>query len=163
MNINTVNSHNINKLQNLSAMESGLNVDKQTVENKGNNTNELQGSISLTGQVTSYITSLPEAQQQEIKGYLQSTQEAKANGTFNIETSINNAPDAFNDLVNKFNLSDEDKLNIISKGITESNVSLPAQSNLPGASVYADIAKNTAADSSIFDKFISLFSSDSKE
>lgn len=161
MNINTVNSQSLNKVQNLSAIESGPNVDKKAAEDKGNKINDLQSNISLTGQVTSYLANLPETQQQEIKGYLQSTHEAKANGNFDIESSINGAPDAFNDLVNKFNLSDEDRLDIISDGVTGSIASLPTPSMLSGASVYADIAENTKESSSIFDKFTSLFSSDS--
>ncbi len=162
MNINTANNHSVNQIQSLSAIESGANTDKQVIKKENNNINELQGNISLTGQVTSYISNLPEAQQKDIKEYLQSTQEAKANGTFDIKTSINEAPEAYNDLVDKFNLGD-DKLNILSKGINENNSNSPTKSNLSGASFYMNIAESTAEDSSIFDTFISLFSSDTEE
>lgn len=161
MNINTVNAQSLNKVQNLSTIESGLKVDKKVAEDNGNMINGSQNHISLTGKVTSYLANLPETQQQEIKSYLQSTLEAKANGNFDIESSINDAPDAFNDLVNKFNLHDEDRLDIISDGVKGSIASSPTPSKLSGASVYADIAENTKESSSIFDKFTSLFSSDS--
>lgn len=165
MNINSINSQSINQMQGEQNTEQGKNNNKTGVLEVGGKSNEHKVNISQVGQVGSYIANLPEAQQQEIKGYIQSVQAAKEDGTFDIASSLNEAPAAFNELTNKLNLNHEDTLNLMSeqkpKGIASSSVEGGKQ---PELSAYTDVAAQTENNdsNSIFGMFTSLFSSDSE-
>lgn len=166
MNINAINNPNTSQIQSLLAVESEQNLPKNGSLEKVLKTGENEINISRSGQVGSYIASLPEAQQQEIKEYIQSVREEKANGNFDIETSITNAPEAFNNLANQLNLTSEDALNIMSAKPIKNIPSLSTEQAKPASiSVYTDVAAQAATstdNNSIFDMFTSLFASDSK-
>jgi hypothetical protein len=168
MNINTTNNQSINQIQSLQAIASEQSSQKNSELEKSTKTNEHEINISKAGQVSAYIDNLPEAEQQELKGYLQSIREAKSNGSFDIESSINNAPAEFNELVNKLNLNGEDVLDnmseVLPKGKGAASFAIEGEKS-PGISSYTDIAAQTTdnKDSSIFDKLASFFSSDTKE
>ncbi len=166
MNINTTNSQHTNQIQSLLAVESEQNIHKNGALEKGVKTNGGEINISRAGQVGSYIASLPEAEQQEIKEYMQSVREEKANGNFDIATSISNAPEAFNNLASQLNLASADALDIMSAKPIKNTTSSPTeQVKPPSISAYADVAAQATTNTgsnSVFEMFSSLFSSDSK-
>lgn len=164
MNVNAMNTQSINQMNNLSVIKSEQNIEKEIVLEQRDKSTE-QGSISKTGQVASHIANLPEAEQQEVKSYLKSVSESKANGGFDKEASIQHAPQAFKDLSSQLSLDSEDALTVIFDKSQKSTEGLTnGQAKLTGTSAYAEVAQQTDANkgnSSIFDKFTSLFASDS--
>jgi hypothetical protein len=166
MNINAANSQNISQIQNVQAIDPIRRSYENGELETGAQANKQEVSISQTGQISSYIANLPEDEQQEIKQYLESTREAKADGSFDIEASINNAPEAFNNLVKQLNLDSEEMLNVMSEKPPKPMVNASAESTKPpGISTYADIAEQTESNesNSLSDMFSSFFSSNSKE
>ncbi|MGV2873621.1 hypothetical protein [Colwellia sp. E150_009] len=151
MNINSANTQNINQIQNLDTVATGNDANdanKVGVLEKGINTNEHEVSISKTGQIGSYIANLPEEQQQEIKGYLQSIREAQSNGSFDLQTSIDNAPEAFNNLLSQLNISGEEVLGN-TPDMQPKNLSKLSSEHgqAAGISVYADVAAQSKINS----------------
>lgn len=164
MNINSTNTQSLNQIQSLQAVEARRDTNKIETMEKGINTGEHEVSISKAGQVGSYIANLPEEQQQEIKGYLQSIREAKENGSFDLEVSISNAPEAFNNLASQLDISSEEALGVMSDRQPKELSKLSAEhQKVPGISVYADVAaqsKTNSEKNSFVEMFTSLFSSE---
>jgi len=164
MNVNAMNTQSINQMNTLSTIKSEQGIEKDSVLEKGVKDVD-RGSISQAGQVASYMANLPEAEQQEIKSYIQTVSEDKANGSFDIESSIKTAPKAFKDLSSQLKLNSEDALTVMTEKSPNNTESLSrGQTKLTGISAYADVAQQTDANrgkGSILDKFTSLFSSDS--
>jgi hypothetical protein len=165
MNINTANSQNISQIQNVQAID----PIQRSYENSESTTeaqaNKQEVSISQAGQISSYIANLPAEQQQEIKDYLQSTRQAKADGSFDIEASINNAPEAFNDLAKQLSLGSEEALNVMAeKPPKPMHNSSGEGAKLSGISTYTDIAAQTENNqgNSLTDMFSDLFSDDTE-
>lgn len=165
-----MNSQSINQMQNLQTIKS----DQKGHENgasenialgQGGKVNTQEVSISKAGQIGSYIANLPEAQQKEIKSFMQEVQAAKAGGSFDIESSMSNAPAAFKGLADQFNLNNEDALALVSENTANEVASLPNEgAKKSGVSAYTDVAAQTKGNEggSVLDMFSSIFSSDAK-
>ncbi len=160
MNINAMNSNSINQISSSPLAKPEQNSHKIGLL-KQDNVPEV--NISQKGQAGSYVANLPETQQQEIKGYMQSVRAAKANGNFDIKASVNNAPKAFNGLAEQLNLTNKDALGLVSAKPPQESTSSPArQAKSPEISAYAEIAAQTTESDSIFDSFTSFFTSDAE-
>ena len=148
MNINSANTQSINQIQNLNTIATGSDANKVGVQEKGINTNKQEVSISKAGQIGSYIANLPEEQQQEIKGYLQSIREAQNNGSFDLQASIDNAPEAFNNLLSQLNISSKEVLGN-TPDMQPKNLSKQSAEHgqAAGISVYADVAAQSKINS----------------
>jgi hypothetical protein len=163
MNINSMNSHGINQLQSMQALGAEQSLPQKTAITAEAPTGQNKVNISQAGQVGSYMANLPKEQQQEVKDYLQSVREAKADGSFDIAASIKDAPAAFNDLAKQLNLSNEETLDVMAKMPAKGPKGTVAeQAKAPGVAAYADVAAQTKDSGSIIDRFTSLFSSDTK-
>lgn len=163
MNINTANSNSINQIQNSPLVKPEQNSHKIGLSKPDTKTNSHEVNISQKGQVGSYVANLPETQQQEIKGYMQSVRTAKANGNFDVKASANDAPKAFNGLAKQLSLTSEDALGQLSaKPPQESTTSTAKQAKSPEISAYAEVAAQTTKSDSIFDTFASFFTADSE-
>lgn len=164
MNINSSNTQSINQIQNLQTIDLGRSTNKSGTMAQEVNKAEHQVSISKVGQVGSYIANLPEEQQVEIKDYLQSIRTAKENGSFDIQASINSAPEAFNILATELNISSEEALTVMSEKPPKHFPKSTAETEKStGISAYADVAAQSKTNNekgSIFEMFTSLFSND---
>ena len=166
MNIASLNTSNSEQIRNITANkhdgpEQGINVSAGKA-----NVNTDKVNLSTFGMVNNHIAGLSKGEQQEIKSYINDIKMQKANGTFDIKSSIDNAPDAVKQIANQLNLSTEDVLNMeANKGGHLDRDSKPGESSSAQLSAYTDVVKesnNQTKESSIFDVFSSWFSDDEK-
>jgi len=163
MNINTLDNSSINPLRNMPT----ANLEQTHIDNSPLNTgkpgNTHSVNISQQGKIGSYISRLPESEQQEIKNYMSDIREQKANGTFDIQESINNAPDAFSKLAKHLDINPKEVVSMMPKDKPNlQGETIPEQSQAGGTlSAYTDIAsqsESTDNGKSIFSMFTSWFS-----
>ena len=164
MNISTLNTSNIDQIRHLPGLAEQQGPNEIRPLEKGAKGEADRANISSFGMVNNYLASLSETEQQEVKSYMEGIREQRANGTFDIQASIDNAPEAIKDLAKQLNLGTEDVLHMMPKQAGGAKAAMRAEGEAHvGVSAYTDVAvqaENTSGDKSIFDVFSSWFSSD---